>query len=308
MASARRQSSKPMQPAPSDIAFATMVGDEPVFLPIWINYYARFMPKAQLFILVDGLHRSIPPEAEGCQIIRLPSVTPGPGWDLARWRMISLFTQTLLLRFEVVVFNDVDEILLADPRAEGDLLHHVARAREVGVVSPFAIEMLHRIDLEPEPLDPARPILSQRRFGRINASYCKPCITSKPLNWSIGGHYSDYPQLHLDPSLFLFHLRFVDHHLLRDRQASRQAMMQPGAAKGAEVAGAGWLKGAQDMTDFLQSFVDAGPPVPNDFSFDWQRKRIIDSWQYDIEAGIWRHDRLHNRKTYPLPERMRDQF
>ncbi len=297
-----------MQPAPSDIAFATMVGDEPVFLPIWINYYARLVPKAQLFILVDGLHRAIPPEAEGCQIIWLPSVTPGPGWDVARWRMISLFTQTLLLRFGVVVFNDVDEILLADPAQGGDLLGHIGRAREVGVISPFAIELLHRIDLEPEALDPARPVLAQRRFGRINASYCKPCITAKPLNWSIGGHYSDYPSLHLDPALFLFHLRFVDHAMLRGRQASRQAMMQPGAAKGAEVAGAGWLKGAQEMTDFLQSFVDAGPPLDNDFRFGWQRKRIVDSWAYDAEAGIWRHDRLHNRKTYRLPERMRDQF
>ena len=297
-----------MIPPACDIAFATMIGDEPVFLPIWINYYARFVPKAQLFILVDGLHRVIPPEAEGCQVIRLPSVTPGPGWDLARWRMISLFTNTLLQRFGVVVFNDVDEILLADPVHGGELLGHIARARDVGVISPFAIELLHRIDLEPAVLDPDRPILSQRRFGRINASYCKPCITARPINWSIGGHYSDYPTLTLDPVLLLFHLRFVDHDMLRGRQASRQAMMQPGAAKGAEVAGAGWLKGAQDMTDFLQSFVDAGPPLENDFSFGWQRRRIIDSWHHDAEAGIWRHDRLHNRKTYRLPDRLADQF
>ena len=297
-----------MNPAPSDIAFATMVGDEPIFLPIWIKYYARFVPKAQLFILVDGLHRVLPPEAEGCQIIRLPGVTPGPGWDLSRWRMISLFTNMLLQRFGVVVFNDVDEILLADPAQGGDLLDHLNRARTVGVISPFAIELLHRIDLEPEPLDPMRPVLAQRRFGRINASYCKPCITARALNWSIGGHYSDFPSLHLDPALFLFHLRFVDHDMLRARQASRQAMMQPGAAKGAEVAGAGWLKGAQDMTDFLHSFVEAGPPLDNDFSFGWQRKRITDSWEHDPQAGIWRHARLHNRKTYRLPDRMQDQF
>jgi hypothetical protein len=299
---------KAMIPAASDIAFATMVGDEPVFLPIWINYYARIVPKAQLFILVDGLHRVIPPEAEGCQVIRLPGVAPGPGWDVARWRMISLFTNTLLQRFGVVVFNDVDEILLADPAAGGGLLDHIGRAREVGVISPFAIEMLHRMDLEPDPFDPARPVLAQRRFGRINASYCKPCITARPINWSIGGYYSDCPTLNLDPALFLFHLRFLDHAMLRARQASRQVMMQPGAAKGAEVAGAGWLKGAQDMTDFLQSFVDAGPPLETDFSFGWQRKRIIDSWHHDAEAGIWRHDRLHNRKTYRLPDRMADQF
>lgn len=280
----------------TNIAFATMVGDEPIFLPIWIKYYSRFVDKSQLFILVDGMDRALPPEAEGCQILRLPRRPLGPGWDIARWQMISDLTSTLLHRFAVVVFNDVDEILVLDPAQGQDLVGSVMRAVDIGVISPFAIEVLHRIDLEPEPIDPLRPILSQRHFGRINASYCKPCITATPLRWSLGGHYSNHPTLHLDRALFLFHLRYVDHGYLLDRQASRKAMMTD-----AGVAGAGWDKDQDQMTQFLHSFVEAGPPIEDGFAFDWQRRRIEKSWAFDDEAGIWRHDRLHNRKTYRIP-------
>ncbi len=285
------------------IAFATMVGDEPFFLPIWIDYYARFVPKDQLFILVDGAQRVLPPQAQGCQILTLPHLVPGPGWDRLRWQMISDFTRLLLGRFDVVVFNDVDEIIVADPGCDTGLLDLIGRAREVGVISPFAIEVLHRLDLEPHALHAGAPILSQRRFGRINASYCKPCITARALTFSLGGHYSDFPQLHLDPQLFLFHLRFADHTMLLARQANRQGLMA-GTHKGVEgVAGAGWSKGAAEMDHFLHSFVDTGPPIDTDFSFGWQRAKITKSWVQDVENGIWRHDKLHNRKTYTIPPR-----
>jgi hypothetical protein len=289
------------------IAFATMVGEEPFFLPLWIDHYSRFVPKSHLFILVDGEHRSLPAQAQGCQVIVLPHVTPGPGWDRARWQMISSFTTTLLHRFDVVAFNDVDEILLADPAGE-DLLTLLARAQSVGVISPFALELMHRTDLEPSPLHAKAPILSQRRHARINASYCKPCITSRPLNWTIGGHYSDFPDLNLDPDLYLLHLRFADRDMLLERQNSRQALMTP-TPEGAEVvAGAGWSKGAKEMEHFLQSFIDAGLPIEGDFSFEWQRKRIIKSWAYDPKDQIWRHDKLHNRKTYTIPPRFAGLF
>ena len=294
--------------AKSGIAFATMVGDEPFFLPVWINYYARFVPKEQLFILVDGAHRILPAQAQGCQILTLPHVLPGPGWDRVRWEMISAFTTMLLGRFDVVVFNDVDEIIVADPDCGAGLGDLIGRARDVGVISPFAIEVLHRLDLEPDALHAAAPILSQRRFGRINASYCKPCIIARPVKFSLGGHYSDFPALHLDPHLFLFHLRFADHAMLLARQANRQGLMAAGNKAAEGIAGSGWSKGAVAMDEFLHSFVDAGPPIDSDFSFGWQRAKIAKSWIYDAENGIWRHDRLHNRKTYTIPPRFAGLF
>ena len=57
------------------------------------------------------------------------------------------------------------------------------------------------------------------------------------------------------------------------------------------------------MRDFLQSFVDAGPPEDTDFGFDWQRKRIARSWHQDEASGFWLHNKLHNRRTYQIPDR-----
>lgn len=285
-----------------------MVGDEPFFLPIWIAHYARFVPKDQLFILVDGAHRVLPAQAQGCQILVLPHVVPGPGWDRKRWDMISAFTAMLLGRFDVVAFNDVDEIIVADPACGKGLLELIGRAKTLGVVTPFAIELLHRFDLEPEALHNRAPILSQRRFGRINASYCKPCIISRPVRYSVGGHYSDFPDLHLDEHLTLFHLRFADQAMLQSRQTNRQALMAAASTGEEVVAGAGWSKGAEEMDQFLTSFVEMGPPIDTDFSFGWQRKRIINSWAHDQDAGLWRHGKLHNRKTYTIPPRFADAF
>lgn len=285
------------------IAFVTMVRDEDLFLRIWVEYYSRFVPRAALIVLLDGLDQRLPDWAEGVQALRLPRTAPGPGWDAARWRMISAIVSGLTERHEAVVFNDVDELIALDPAAGRDLPGAIrAEVAAHGVVSPFALELVHRRDLEP-PLDPARPVLDQRRHARINASYCKPCLTGRPIRWSLGGHYADHPRLHLSDTLFLFHLRYVDAGILMARQARRLAM----AGAAADVAGGGWSQDESQMEAFLAS-IEARPPEVTDFAFGWQRRRIRDSWRHDEKAGIWRHDTLHNRRSYVLPDRFAGLF
>lgn len=285
------------------MAFVTMVRDEPFFLPRWIAHYAKLVPKAQLYILVDGFDQTLPDAALGCQIIALPRGVPGPGWDRKRWEMLADFAAGLLARFEVVVLNDVDELILADPASQTTLLAGLLRARDLGVISPFAVEMIHRMDLEPLPLDQSQPILGQRQFARINASYCKPCIISRAVRWTVGGHYATYPELHLDPHLYLFHLRFVDHAMLIARQATRQAVVGTAAQRQEDIAGSGWAKGRDEISEFLQSFQEKGAPIADDFRFEWQRSRIAAGWAFDSKDGFWRHAKLHNRRTYTVPRR-----
>lgn len=290
------------------LAFATMVRNDDFFLRLWIAHYAAHVPKSHLFILFDGLDQTPPPEAKGCQCLFLPRAEMGPGWDNRRWAMLSDFAATLLGRFGVVTLNDVDELLVNDPASDETLPEALARALQVGVISPFALEMVHRRDLEPVPLDRARPVLEQRRFVRLNASYCKPCVISNPVRWSLGGHYSNHPKLHLDRSLYLFHLRYVDRDMLLARQAMRHAALQQPVPGDQQVAGGGWAKSTDQIDDFLQTIQDHGKPIESDFRFDWQRRRIAENWSWDPEAGIWRHPKLHNRKTYVLPARFHNIF
>ncbi len=289
-----------------NIAFVTMVRDDQFFLRLWVEYYARHVPRHHLFILLDGFDQIPPDFTAGCQIITVPRSEPGPGWDMRRWTMLADFNATLLGRFDVVVLNDVDEIIVADPASGISLLDAIGRAREVGVISPFAVEVVHRYDICPDPIDPTRPVLRQRPHVRIHSSYSKPCITSVPVRWSLGGHRSDYPRLDLDPVLYLFHLRFFDRDMLLARQAKRQAMMQVDAPSGSAVAGSGWAKSSDEVNDFLLSLQHEGGPEDKDFQFDWQRKRITKDWQMDKDTALWRHGKVKNLRTFVVPERFRD--
>ena len=134
------------------IAFVTMVRDEPFFLPLWVDYYSRFVARTQLFVVIDGFDQALPDCLNGCQVLRLPRAEVRPGWDEARWNMLSSFANTLLGRFDIVVLNDVDELVVLDPAQGDDLVGALAEAQHIGVISPFAIELVHRTDLEPSAL------------------------------------------------------------------------------------------------------------------------------------------------------------
>ena len=116
--------------------------------------------------------------------------------------------------------GDVDELIVLDPLVGDNPVKHIQQRTSEEVITPFAIEVVHRVDLEPA-LDASRPVLEQRIHGRANAVYCKPCIIRKPIRWSLGQHYSDYPHLNLSSELFLFHLRFFDRDTLLARQKLR---------------------------------------------------------------------------------------
>lgn len=291
------------------IAFVTMVRDEPVFLPLWIAHYARIAPRDHLFVIFDGLDQPIPEIAHGTQVLRVPQIPIVAGFEEGRWRMLTSFANALLERFDVVVLNDVDELIVLDPDAGGDLAGAIAEAQEIGVISPFAVETIHRTDLEPAPLDPTAPILRQRRHARINAAYAKPCITARNLRWSLGGHTADFPKLHLSRKLYLFHLRALDRDMMQARQAKRLQLVSDATGKViAGVAGPSWSVGTDEVDAYLTKFIERGAPVEGGFDFNWQRTRIEAEWTCDPKTGFWQHARFVNHRTYRVPDRFLDLF
>jgi len=289
------------------IAFVTMVRDEPVFLPLWIAHYARIAPRDHLFVVVDGLQQTLPPEVAGVQVLRVPQVPVGPGWDEARWRMLTAFANALLERFDVVVLNDVDELIVLDPAQGDDLAAALAEAQQIGVISPFALEVVHRPDLETAPLQVDRPILQQRRHVRINSSYAKPCITARKIRWSLGGHTSDFPDLHLSRKLYLFHLRAMDRDMMHARQTQRRRLVSDAAGEVVQgVAGPSWRLAADEVDAYYAKFTERGAPEESDFDFDWQRQRIEQDWTRDPLTGFWAHARVLNRRSYRVPDRFAD--
>ncbi|MEL7213808.1 MAG: hypothetical protein AAGK92_14180 [Pseudomonadota bacterium] len=290
------------------LAFLTMVRDDDFFLRLWVNHYRQIVEPENLFILFDGQDQDIPDFAADCRTIRLPQAVHAEGWDDNRWAMLSDIASGLTRVYDRVVVNDVDELIVIDPDHPVGLRDYILD-HPADVISPFALEVVHRTDVQPDPFDAERPLLSQRPHVRINASYCKPCITSVPLRWSLGGHYSSHPELYLDRNLYLFHLRYFDREMLLSRQAQRNQVVSADTnAITGSIAGDGWSKPSAKMQEFLESFIKAGAPEETDFLFDWQRRRVEKVWTFSEEEGFYRHGKIANRRTYILPERFRSCF
>ena len=289
------------------LAFVTNIRDEPVFLPLWVGHYEKIVPRAHLFVIVDGMDDVLPPSVAGVQVIRMPKGAAKPGWEDERWRMITAFVNALHERFDVVVMNDVDEFLIADPECGTPLVEALAEAVQVGVISPFAVDVIHRVDLEPAALRPDQPILRQRRHVRVHSAYCKPCIIARPVRLSPGGHQSDFPTLHLSRKLFLFHLRAMDRDMMVARQAKRRQMVTDPEGRITEgIAGAGWNLGDAEIDAYLAKFIERRAPEAGDFAFDWQRARIESVWQRDRATGFWQHGMIRNWRPYVIPDRFLD--
>ncbi|WP_348539118.1 glycosyltransferase family 2 protein [Ruegeria sp. R8_1] len=285
-----------------------MVRNDEFFLKLWVDYYARFVPRQNLYILVDGDDSALPDTLQGCQVITFPQNQPSRGWDRKRWNFLSQFASSLTYRFDVVIGGDVDELIVLDPLVGNDPVQYILQQTNAQVISPFAIEVVQRVDLEPA-LDAQRPILEQRRYGRTNAFYCKPCITRAPISWSLGQHYSNHPRLNLSSDLFLFHLRFFDRDTLLERQKQRYLHITNDNSDIVQgVAGAGWAQSVEQVSAELQSFADYGPPETNDFSFEHLRKQIKKKWRFEEKRQIWKHAKFSGQSTFVIPERFSSVF
>ncbi len=290
-----------------DAAIWTMIRNEDFFLRTWVDYYSRFVPRENLFILVDGHDSFLPDSVQGCQIITFPRSDPKPGWDNQRWTFLSHFASSLTTRFELVIGGDVDELIVLDPTYGNDPLQYLLNETDAPVISPFAIEIVHRVDLE-KKLDTSKKILSQRSFGRINTWYCKPSIIRIPIRWGLGQHFSDHPVLHLSDALYNFHLRYVDHDMLVERQEKRfQHVTDSENSLLRGVAGVGWHSDGNDISSYLKSFVEHGPPKQGNFAFRPLRRKMKKDWHL-AKSGLWRHARVHRMTTHVIPERFNGTF
>lgn len=201
----------------------------------------------------------------------------------------------------------MDELIVLDPEVGHDPIAYLIEQTDAPVISPFAIEVVHRLDLE-APLNPHQAVPSQKSLRRINTWCCKPSIIRTPIRWSLGQHFSDHPQLHLSNALYNFHLRFVDHDMLLERQKKRFThVADPDCKVIKGVAGVGWHSDSQKISAFLSSFAYHGPPQEGSFTFRPLRRRMHNDW-HQTRSGFWKHSPVHRMTTYVIPESFRQAF
>jgi Glycosyl transferase family 2 len=202
-------------------AVFTIVQNEPVFLPLWLQYYSRYFDRSDIYVLD---HDTSDASTEGigsrCNLL---SVHREKSFDHAWLRStVAAFQVSLLQSYETVLFAEADEFVLADPRSYTGLDDYIERLpNQVGRCTGF--EVVHYPDEEPS-LRFDQPVLAQRRYWHSSRWYCKPLLSTVPLSWSIGFHFDPaFPDLQPDPSLVLVHLHRVDYESCRARHRGTAA-------------------------------------------------------------------------------------
>jgi hypothetical protein len=199
----------------------TIVKDEPVMLPLWLAYYERSFPADDLYVLAHDCAPETLAAIEGrCRIV---PVHHEAAFDhLWMKTTVESFQAFLLRSYAVVLFAEVDEFVVADPRHHAGLGAYIdampgPAARCVG------FNVVHQPDEPPLRFD-APPLLAQRRYWHASLDYSKRLISHVPLRWSDGFHHeNNAPDDPPDPDLMLVHLHRVDYDWCLERHRASAA-------------------------------------------------------------------------------------
>lgn len=285
------------------IAILTMVYDDDIYLKIWLAYWERFVPRSNLYVLIHADYEHYEEMAKGCNTIRIARPAVHAKLEVDRWRMLSDLASGLTHMFDRVIYTDVDEIIALDPKAGDDPVEHVLSSTEP-VISPFGLDLVQPAELDLSPIDLSKPILSQRGFVCSSAPYSKPCITSQPIRWSKGGHYSDREQVFLSRDLYLFHLRLFDRWVYEDRSAKRRAMVTD-ADTGRVIEGLGgpsWER----TKEFDRYRIEQAEPM-KDIDFRKDREKWVRTAEL-TENGLWKRKGRLRKQLHRIPERFEKLF
>lgn len=297
------EASQVVQPAPVElsptrprVAAITMVYNEPVYLPIWLKHYGAQVGIENCYVIDHGSDDGSTDGLKGCNVVRIPRSPYDPHKQSA---FNSLFCSSMTNWYDRVIYSDVDEILLADPKIAPTLTEYCRRPLP-DVVTAIGLNLIHRPDHEP-PFDPERPVSTQRPYAFCASSMCKPLLIRNPITWSPGSHSSDAPIVF--DHLYMFHLRWFDLpyglRRLHKTRAMAWASLEAGAHQRFEdekftSAHMGFARlQARDGVEF--------DPTADPISGFTQK--VLDSragrenQTYKIDLGIWPRD------LWRLPER-----
>lgn len=218
-----------------------MTRDEGDMLPRWIDYYGGQVGVENLIVLddnsTDGSTDGLP-----CTVHHLPPAPWKKKWGETRKFIVNGMSQGLLYVYDVVIVTDVDEFLVPDPAKYDGLLDYLAKKADLDVIAPLALDLLHHPEVE-GPLDPTRPVLSQRRFVKFDPEMCKPLVKRVPQPWMQAFHGIKAPY-EVDPELFMLHLKYYDLGALEKVAEQRRAAFHN---EGRGAASSAWKLGAEEL-------------------------------------------------------------
>jgi hypothetical protein len=235
----------------------TIVQNEPVFLSKWLDYYGRYFPLSDLYVLdhatTDGSTGAAAkawPDVRFVPVHRLESFNHN-------WlrETVEVFQRFLLQSYDNVLFAEADEFVVADPTRYDGLGQYIERL-DMPIVRCVGLNVYQTP--EDAPLDFAKPWLPQRTHAYSAVLYSKPILSKLPLKWMMGFHSLEGalppPQ---DSNLSLFHCHRIDYDycLRRHESAAKRNWSRGDLAMGLgaqnriiePIAFRAWYYGGSDL-------------------------------------------------------------
>ena len=287
------------------VAAVTMVRDDAFFLKAWLRHYGEMFGRENCYVVNHGRGQEVSDLAQGCNVIGIPG-DPHRKFDIKRWSLLNNLVGGLRRYYRHVIVGDVDELVVVDPDAGVNLRQWLQTAAEGRIYTPVGLEVIHRIDIEQEPVTDR--ILGPRRHVRLAPHYSKPCVVSAPAKLSRGGHFAQYDKLHAPDALYLMHLKWCDFDAYVQAMDRRNAVTeQVGAAVSQAAIGRHWFAEArgEDRTQF-EAFAEL--EMEEGFDLGWVRRKMHRSFGPRGDTGFFAFRRPEYRKQYRLPERFTGLF
>ncbi|MEM8656224.1 MAG: glycosyltransferase family 2 protein [Pseudomonadota bacterium] len=282
------------------VAAVTMVRDDAFFLKAWLRHYGEMFGRENCYVVNHGHGAEVAELAAGCNVIGIPG-DPHKNFDVKRWGLLNGIVGGLRRYYKHVIVGDIDELVVRDPEAGGTLRDFLEDAPEGRVLTPLGLEVIHRIDLEPDEI--TDHIIGPRRHVRPAPHYSKPCILSAPVKIARGGHFTQFDKLHTPDDLYLMHLKFCDFGAYVGVMDHRNAVTNDINAGIKQTAiGRHWFAKArgEDQAVF-EAFADL--EMVDGFDMRRLRRRMQRTFKPRGDTGYYHFDRPDYGTQYVLPER-----
>ncbi len=287
------------------VAAVTMVRDDAFFLRAWLRHYGEMFGRENCYVINHGRGAEVAQLAAGCNVIGIPGDLH-KNFDIKRWQLLNNIVGGLRKYYRHVIVGDVDELVVLDPLAGMSLLDYLKKTPKGNVLTPLGLEVIHRTDLENEPVRDT--VLGPRRHVRPAPWYSKPCVISRPVRVSRGGHYAQHDALKVPDMLYLMHLKFSDFTSYAEAMDRRNAVTSAVGGTVRDTAiGAHWFP---EQRGEDQAVFDAFQKLEmvEGFDLDPLRQKMKRSFKPRGSSGYYEFKRPNYNTQYLLPERFTGMF
>lgn len=218
-----------------------MVRNEIEFFRIWIRYYRNFFRDDDIYIIEHGCSPAITPDVRNRHHV---ITVPFHGFPVADFRERHIMFLHRQLeetgKYNYIIVNDVDEVLITDPEIYPTLIEYLDQLDGSPIAPDTYSVLFARGD---KKIDLGKKVLTQRSIWAKEFLFEKTIINSRTPFWTIGFHYIydisgyvsvkpeeimisrfNFPlhQKHIDKNVILLHLKRMDYSSLLRRHVEQK--------------------------------------------------------------------------------------